>query len=428
MPTRRLLLAALLAVPFVVAGCKINTINYFPPKYANVRVINVMADVPAVNVAQGDAVVWSGVAFEAAGAYQDFENTTNTFTVSLPGATTSLGSASYALAGEVPYTLVPYGTLSAPQLLMLPDAAITPGSGRFQMRFANVAPGTGGIDVYVTVPGASIDNLAANFYNIAYGSATGYAGYNAGSYQIRITPFNTKTVIYDSGPLTFADQATTDVLLYSKGSGTLVNALRADVYGQTAVANSTQARLKAVNAAVQTGTVNQLVDGTALVSGLAYAAASAYGAASTGAHTIAFEATATPGAIIASVAKNLGAGTDASVFVTGFAGSQTAVVLADSNLPPLPGNVRVRFVNASPDTPALDVLVNGTKRVSALASSSASGYLELTAGTYTLSFADPTTGTPSLTLAGTVLTAGQVSTVYAVGAAGGLSGLVTQDD
>jgi hypothetical protein len=428
MPSRRFLLAALLALPLVVAGCKINTINYFPVKYANVRMINLMPDVPAVNVTQGSTAVWSGVAFEAATGYLDFENTTNTFTVSVAGATGSLISATYDLAGEAPYTLIPYGTREAPQVLMLLDTAVTPGSGRFQMRFANVAPGNGTVDVYVTAPGVAIDNLSANFFAVGYGGVTGYGGFAAGTYQIRATLTGTKTVVYDSGARTYGSDTTTAFLLYTRGSGDLFNGMQADVYGSVTVADSTQARLKAVNAAVDTGPVNQLLDGIALVSNLAYAAASSYGTVAAGARTIAFEATATPGAIIASVAKTLTPATDASVFVTGFAGGQTAIVLADSNLPPPSGNVRVRFVNASPNTAAMDVLVNGTKKVSALASTAASSYVELAAGTYTLAFTDPTSGAVLLTLADKAFTADHVSTVYVVGAAGGLSGLVTQDD
>jgi hypothetical protein len=428
MPSRRYLLAALLALPLVIAGCKINTINYFPVKYANVRMINLMPDVPALNVTQGSTTVWSGVAFEGSTGYLDFENTTNTFTVSVAGATSSLISVTYDLAGEAPYTLIPYGTLDAPQVLMLLDTAVTPGDGRFQMRAVNVAPGNPSIDIYVTTPGVPIDNLAANFYQLGYGGVTAYGGFATGTYQVRATLTGTKTVVYDSGPRTYGSNATTAFIFYTRGSGDLYNGIQADVYGSVAVANSTQARLKAVNGAIDAGPVNQLVDGTALASNVAYAAASSYGTTAAGARTIAFEATATPGAIIASVAKTLTPATDASVFVTGFAGAQQAIVLADTNLPPTSGNVRIRFVNASPNTAAMDVLVNGTKKVSALASTTASSYVELVAGTYTLTFADPTTGAVLLSLTNREFTADHVSSVYVVGGAGSLTGLVTQDD
>ena len=38
--------AAVVALPVVLVGCKISTINYFPPHPANVRVANVIVDAP----------------------------------------------------------------------------------------------------------------------------------------------------------------------------------------------------------------------------------------------------------------------------------------------------------------------------------------------------------------------------------------------
>jgi hypothetical protein len=435
MPSRRYLLAALLALPLLVAGCKINTINYFAPSYANVRMINLMPDAPALNVALGSTVVWSGVAFETATGYLDVENTTQTFTVSIPGASSSLVSATYNdISGESPYTLVAYGTVAEPQLVLINDTPVTSGGGRFQFRIANVAVGSPGIDVYVTSPDVPLASAGINFYNIGYGGVTQLIGLASGPYQVRavVSGSSPQVVIYDSGARTFAGNTTVDFILYGKGSGVLLNAVDAVVYGQSTVANSSQARLKSVNATLQTGSVTELLDGTALTSNLAAATASVYATTTAAAHTIGYEATSTPGAVIASVAKTLGAATDTSVFVAGFPGAQTAIALADSNLPPQGGNASVRFVNASPDAAAVDVLVNGSKRVSALASYTASGYLQLAAGTYALEFVNASSGAVLLALAGTSLAADQVESVYLIGSTSSTStpaftGLVTRD-
>jgi hypothetical protein len=115
------------------------------------------------------------------------------------------------------------------------------------------------------------------------------------------------------------------------------------------------------------------------------------------------------------------------VFVTGFAGALRAIVLPDINFPALNSNPRLRIVNASPDAPALDVSVNGTRQVAALAFPTASDYLTLSSGTYTVAFTNPGTGAVVLTVNGVVLTSGQTSTLYLVGPAAQLSSLFTVD-
>jgi hypothetical protein len=432
MPTRRHLLAALLALlalPLLFAGCKIETINYFPPKPANVRFLNLIPDAPALNVAAGGNVVWSGVAFEGTTAYVDFDNTvTQDFTVSVAGSTSSLVSISYQFAGEQPFTMVAYGPVEAPQVITLADAGFSPGNGRFQIRAVHLAAGSGGLDIYFTSPGVAIDSVAATYYNITYGSATAYAGFTTGAYQVRATLAGTTTVVYDSGPLAYNDSVNDDFIFYTRGSGQLVNAVQATVNGASGIVNGRQARLKAVNAAVDAGAVNQLLDGTAFVSNLAYAAASSYGNASPASHTIGFEAAATPGAVIASVARTLAAATDTTVFVSGLPGAQTAIALTDSNLPPLSGNVRVRFVNALPGTTAVNVAIDGVTKVTGLAYAASSGYLEFASGKYALTFTDPTSGAVLLALPDVQLDADHTSSVYAIGSGSSLKGLVTQDN
>src|SRR5664279_3141028 len=143
-------LVALVAVPLMVAGCKVNSINYFPPHPANVRVANVIPNAPAINVTVGGNPAFTGLTFETLTPYQSYDNVTTTFNVSLVGATTPLLTSSYALAGEQSYTLVTYGPLNAPATLMLQDTSVSPGDGKFQLVVANVAPAVGSCLLYTS--------------------------------------------------------------------------------------------------------------------------------------------------------------------------------------------------------------------------------------------------------------------------------------
>jgi hypothetical protein len=430
MSTRRLTLAALLALPLALAGCKINTINSFPTVSAHVRAVNVVTGTTAVDVLVEDAATWPGLAFEGSTDYVDLDNKQTTFNVRLQGETALLVTGTFSLAGEQTYTLVTYGTPTQPLLLLLPDATIQPGSGRSQLRIVNTATGIGAVDAYLTAPGIALDTIGPQFAGIGYSGATTYLQFAPGTYQLRITTSGTKDVIYDSGAIDFSDNTSTDLLAYATTSGRLMNALLLDVNGagQRRVARNTLAQVKFVNAAVQAGAVNALVDGTALFTNLGVALPTGYSTVAAGTRAITFEAAATPGVPIASVSPSLAAASDSTVIVTGLAGSTHAVVLADNNVPPNPGNARFRFVNSSIGVGPLDVLVNNVKQAPAIAQDSASGYMELASGTYTIAFADAATGTVVLTISEVSATDGTTNSVFAIGTAGALVGAVTQDD
>jgi hypothetical protein len=429
MLNRRPILALLLALPLAFAGCKIDTINSFSTKPAHVRVINALPNAAALNVSVDGAATWPGLPFEGMTAYSDFSNETHTFSVTAVGAITPLSQADFSLAGEGSYTLLAFGTVDTPSLLLLSDDTILPTAGRFLLRVANVAAGSTGFDVYVTSPGVVLDNLSPTLSFIGYGGSTGFVQLSSGTFELRFTIAGTQTVIYDSGALTFSDATTSDAIVYTRNGGLLVNLALADINGagQRVIVNSTLTEYKVVNAAFQTGAVNQLLDGAVVSPNLAYPTASLYNLTTPGAHTITFEAADTPGATVASVTTTLAAATDSSVFVTGFAGALTAVVLQDLNFPGLSSAPRLRIVNASPDAPALNVALNGTQQVTALAFPAASDYLTLASGTYTVTFTNPGTGVVALTVSGVALTSGQTSTLYLTGPAAQLSSLLTVD-
>ena len=432
MPKFVKILVALVVVPLVVAGCKINSINYFPPHPANVRVANAIPNAAAINVTVGGNPAFSGLTFETLTGYQSYDNTTTTFSVSLVGSSTPFLTSSYALAGEQSYTLVTYGPLNSPATLMLQDTSVSPGDGKFQLVVANVAPGVGAIDVYLYPPGTDITNVSPTFTNVTYGTTGVVGNFSTGTYTMTGTLTGTKVLIYDSGPRTYNGNTETDVIMYSRGSAHLVNVAMLDINagGQSVIVNNRLGEVKLVNAApgiAAPGTINMLQGGLGVITGLGYAGASLYTVLPAGTPTYTFEATATPGATLATVSTTLIPATDQSIFLTGFPGSEKAVALIDNNLPPVSGNVRLRFVNTSPDAGPVDVSVNGTKLVSSLASPTASGYIELVAGTDTITFTDSATGATLLTLSNVILTSGQTSTVYLLGPAASLSGLVSLD-
>ncbi len=428
MVVRRTLLAAIaLGLTLVAAGCKINSINYFPPHPASIRVVNLIAGGPSIDVAVGGSVAFAGVAFQTITGYQSYDNQVTSFAVTVTGSSTPLVQFTFNLAGNQSYTMVLTGSATQPVATLLADLAnsssvlLSPFNGAINTSSSSV-------DIYVTVPGADITTLAPNFAGLQYNAQFRNANFSAGTYQIRVTPNAQKSLIYDSGSIVLDGNAGYGLVLYSSGSGVLVNAALLKGQGPAVFAVNSAARVKVLSAAPGTAAVNQFLGSVALVSNLGYGGVSAYNEVPAGAATVSFQSTAAPGATIAAVSATLVAGGDQTAFVNGPPGAQKAYVLTDLNVPPMGGNARLRFVNASSDAGPMNVLVNGTPQASGLVSAAASGYVEVGAGTVTIVFNDAASGLPVVSLPGVVLTAGQTSTVYAIGPAAQLNGVVTLDN
>jgi hypothetical protein len=425
---RKLLVAIPIVLLLAIAGCKVKTINYFPPHPASIRVINLMPQAAGLDVQIGGQPAFSAIPFQSLTGYQSYDNAATSFTVNVTGSPANTRSFTYNLAGEQPYTLLVYGSLDNMAASLLQEVATAPTNGNIQLSVFNAAVNTTSFDIYVTAPGADITNLSPNYFNVLYNSISLNLAFPPGTYQIRITNQGTKNVIYDSGGTVLTPNIALSFVAYSKGSGVLVNAAMIQSQGAGAPLDNIYARIKDMNGASIVGPVNQLLGATTIVTNLAYAAASSYNLVGQGTATVNFEASATPGATIASTQAMLGAGTDTSVFVTGLPGSQQAFALSDMNVPPAGGAVRLRFVNASWNSNPLNIAVNGVVQASAVAFPTASAYAQVGAATVSITFTDATTSAVVLTMDNVVLTAGQTSTIYVIGPQGAIGGVLVQDN
>ena len=255
------------------------------------------------------------------------------------------------------------------------------------------------------------------------------------SFEIRVTPTGSKDVIYDTAPRTFAEHSATNIVVFGKGSGKLVNVavLNNDSGGSGTIADNLLTQYKVINASQVPSPLNVFVDSSLQLSNIPYTGVSNYQRTSAGTHNLRVEATTTPGATLLALSPNFAAATDTSIALTGPAGALKALLLSDDNLPPPSGTAGVRLVNTSADVASFDVFVNFSKQVSNLAANTASGYINLTAtattGTpYEFDFNLVGTTTAVLKLLGVNLIAGHKYTVYVAGPSGALQGIVTQDN
>jgi hypothetical protein len=116
------------------------------------------------------------------------------------------------------------------------------------------------------------------------------------------------------------------------------------------------------------------------------------------------------------------------VVLLGLPGAQRAVAVSDTNLPPIVGRARLRFVNAGSDLGPIDVLVNFALVFSGVGNGAASDYVQELEDSYTVTFDVAGTTTEILTVSGVALTAGRTYTMYLIGSAGQYGTILTRDD
>ena len=432
MRIHRILLAALCLVCVALTGCgKSGNSN----TSAQMRILNAFAEAPALNVTVNAKAVATGLTFPGLTQYVGIDGGTPPFVVSVTGAPTTLVNTMVNVASGN-YSYVVFGPLTGVATLLVNDAFADPGNGFFAVRVLNAAAGSGALDVYLTAPGADLAATSPTIAGVAYGAISNFTPVTIGTnFEIRVTPNGSKDVIYDTAPRTFAEHSGTNIVLFGKGSGKLVDVavLNNDSVGSGAIAENLLAQYKIVNASQVPSALNIFVDSTLQLSNVPYTGVSNYQRTSAGAHNLRVEATSTPGATLLALSTSFATATDTSIALTGPAGALNAVVLNDDNLPPPSGTAGVRVVNTSVDIPSFDVFVNFGKQISALAANTASGYVSLTAaattGTaYQFDFNISGANQAVLTLPGVLLTAGHKYTIYVAGPANALKAIVTQDN
>ncbi len=426
---RALFVSACLAA-FALAGCGLNPSGNGTG--TTLRVANLLTGSTSVTVTAGGTAFMSGSPFQTITPYQGIPAGTYTFNVNLAGAATPAYTATSTLANVSAYTFVVFGAPSNVTGLLLSDTVlVNVPTGNFALSLANTSPTAGAIDLYLTAPGADLGAATPIVTGMVYGANSAFVIVPLGSYQLRLTRTGTKEVIFDAPAPTVADGSAQTVVAYSRGSARLVNVAFLTTGGAATFLENRLAQIKAVNASSVPSPLNLFLDGTLTVANIPYTSVSNYQVVGAGPRTITVEAAATPGATLLTTTPTLTPATDTSIALYGNAGSLGALVLTDTNVTTLAANAQVRFVNVSPDLPSLDVYANGTLAAAGLLQNSASSYALLAAiadGTsYQFDFDPAGTTTPVLTLPAVSLTAGGVYTIYVMGPAGALQGVVVQD-
>lgn len=429
---RRLLLLTGL-VSLMLTGCLSGGGNSISGDGSSLRVANLVAGVPTVDVTLDDKAVLTAAPFETVTNYTQVNAGNHRIRASIDGGASFPVDIASFFAPTDNFTFIAFGPPANIGGLVLNDKFTDPGNGNLAFQVVNLAPLAGAIDVYLTAQGADLSAATPTASSVGYGASTTYANIPLMNYEVRITPAGAKTVLFDSGARDFGGSSAQQAVVYSRGSSKLLSLalLKGDNNGASVIIDNAQSALKIVNASSIASPLNVAVDGVQIAAGIAPVSVSDYLVVPAGNHTVTVEAAGTPGATLLAINPTLAPGKDASIVLTGSMGALSATITADVNLPSSNAAAKVRFVNASQNPAAFDVYANANKLASNLQTGNASAYVTVdapaTGASYEFDFDIAGTTTPALALPGISLSAGHVYTVYVIGPAGALQGVVSQD-
>ena len=177
-------------------------------------------DAPNVDVVVNGSTVATNVAYKSASDYLTVPATATDIQVRPTGTTTNVIDAQVTLAKKTDYTVLATNLVASIEPLVLTDDNSAPASGKVKVRIVHGAPSAPAVDVYVTAPGADINTATPTLTNVPFKTASSYQSVDAGSYEIRVTPTGTKTVVIDSGTVALtAGQIRTVIAVDNTGGG-----------------------------------------------------------------------------------------------------------------------------------------------------------------------------------------------------------------
>jgi hypothetical protein len=180
-------------------------------------------------------------------------------------------------------------------------------------------------------------------------------------------------------------------------------------------------RVRAIHASPDAPAVDVWVDGAIAFSNAPFKGITGYAELSQGMHNFQVVPTGATEPVVIEADLDLQNNVDYSIVAVNTLDSIEPLVLVDNNSAPAAGKAHVRFVHASPDAPAVDIVVagGGPTLFGGVSFKGVGDYLPVDAGTYDLEVRVSGTDTVALSVSGLTLEDGYVYTVFAMGLASG---------
>jgi len=248
-----------------------------------------------------------------------------------------------------------------------------------KIRFAVLVPGAPNVDIKLS--------NGVTFANVVYETITDYQELPEGAYKVDVFPVNSNASIFShsfnfTGGLVYT--------IFAEGLPSSVDVITIVDYFPPAAFN-----LRVFHASPDVPIVDALVDGSSKgLNGITFTTNTAYISVNEGPHNFTIQTAneKNPSHVyISEHFTTLLPYNDYSIFLVGSMNHtanntklETVTFLDDNTLPPKVGDVRVRFVHASPDAPAVPIRANGAQLFASVPFKHASNYTELAGGIWSL--------------------------------------------
>lgn len=418
-----------------LTGCDVfdsddDNIVIIPPQAtAEVVVLHASPDAPAVDVLIGGTAQASGADFKdgtpaltiAAGTYSvQVDGLT-------PGApTTVIGPTDLTFASNTRYTIVAAGDVANIAPIIVEAAVGNPGAGNARATVLHGAPDAPQVDVFVTAPGADL-TAEMPLGSFSFGETLGPAEVPAGDYQIRVTlAGDPATVVYDAGTVALTDGA--DLFLTAvenTGPGAAPISLSVlDGTGSSEILDiATPTAFRVIHASPDAGAVDVIINddnANPLLEDVIFGGFSGFFEVPADTYNVKVTAANNPGVVAINADLALAAGVETSVYAVDTFANIDAELLIDDRRS-VATQAKVRIFHASPTAQDVDIYVTapGTDIATVAPAFAAvpfraeTGYVDLAAGTYTVTVTPTGTTTAAIGPIDITVDAGGVYTAVA---------------
>ena len=167
---------------------------------ADIRVANMVVDVPSIDVVANGGASINGTAFGTVATAQALSSTITSLETRNHSGGAVIGTKSVDPVTGRTYTFYAVGKVSAFDAVLAPDDTVSATDSTYRIRFVH---GLGirigqGLDVYVTAPGTSLSGLAPSMTNVPFAAASSYVSADTGSRRVRVTVTGLTTIVFDT--------------------------------------------------------------------------------------------------------------------------------------------------------------------------------------------------------------------------------------
>ena len=205
------------AIGAFLPGCNFND----PRSVARIRVFNASPDIGGVDVTLNDEVEMDNLTFGEGTGYSSVLSGVVMFLVKKAGGGGVLVDEGRAAEARKFFTYVIFGfSHNLGTELFLDDLELDK-FDKAELRVINLSPTIGPVDVFVSPPGGDIGTLSPDIAGLGLAEASTNLRVPLSTEQrIRVTPADSKTVLVDSGTVSFnLGQIRTVVILDAPGGG-----------------------------------------------------------------------------------------------------------------------------------------------------------------------------------------------------------------